>query len=133
MNDIGYLKISNRVCVALSRAKHGMFIFGNSHCLLNFRRGVQQQNQLWQDVIAYLKNKDFIGSELTLKCRNHSNVTKVKEIKDFQNVPEGGCKKQCNVRLDCGHTCESFCHPYMIKENDETGHNDYKCFKPCVR
>jgi len=29
-NSIGYLKVSNRVCVALSRAKHGMYIFGNS-------------------------------------------------------------------------------------------------------
>ena len=34
-NNIGYLKISNRVCVALSRAKHGMFIFGNSDCLVS--------------------------------------------------------------------------------------------------
>ena len=29
-SQIGFLKISNRVCVALSRAKHGLYIFGNS-------------------------------------------------------------------------------------------------------
>ena len=34
-NNIGYLKISNRVNVGLSRAKHGMFIFGNSDCLVS--------------------------------------------------------------------------------------------------
>ena len=32
-NKIGFLKIPNRVNVALSRAKKGMYIFGNSHCL----------------------------------------------------------------------------------------------------
>ena len=30
---IGFLKISNRVNVALSRARHGLFIFGNAECL----------------------------------------------------------------------------------------------------
>ena len=32
--QIGFLKTSNRVCVALSRAKHGLYIFGNSKCLV---------------------------------------------------------------------------------------------------
>ena len=34
-DNIGFLKASNRVCVALSRARHGMFIFGNASCLRN--------------------------------------------------------------------------------------------------
>lgn len=37
-SNIGYLKISNRVNVALSRAKHAMYIFGNSQCLLGYKR-----------------------------------------------------------------------------------------------
>ena len=32
-NKIGFLEISNRVCVALSRARLGMFLFGNAECL----------------------------------------------------------------------------------------------------
>lgn len=31
--DIGFLEVSNRVCVALSRARLGMFLFGNAKCL----------------------------------------------------------------------------------------------------
>ena len=31
--QIGFLKASNRVCVALSRARNGLFIFGNATCL----------------------------------------------------------------------------------------------------
>jgi helicase required for RNAi-mediated heterochromatin assembly 1 len=48
-NKIGFLKISNRVCVALSRARQGLFIFGNSKCLLG------SETKLWDDVIGYLK------------------------------------------------------------------------------
>ena len=33
-DNIGFLKISNRVCVALSRARLGMYIFGNATTLL---------------------------------------------------------------------------------------------------
>jgi helicase required for RNAi-mediated heterochromatin assembly 1 len=61
-NNIGYLKISNRVCVALSRARQGLFIFGNSQCLLG--SGLK----LWSDVLEYLKTNKFIGPELLLKC-----------------------------------------------------------------
>lgn len=32
-NSIGFLKIENRVCVALSRAKHGFYIMGNMDLL----------------------------------------------------------------------------------------------------
>jgi len=32
-SNIGFLKISNRVNVALSRARWGLFIFGNAACL----------------------------------------------------------------------------------------------------
>lgn len=28
-NDLGFVAIENRICVALSRAKCGMFVFGN--------------------------------------------------------------------------------------------------------
>lgn len=34
-DDIGFLKVSNRVCVALSRARLGLYIFGSAKCLIN--------------------------------------------------------------------------------------------------
>ncbi len=34
-NEIGFLKVENRVCVALSRARCGMFLFGNAQCIRN--------------------------------------------------------------------------------------------------
>ncbi|KAJ2982503.1 hypothetical protein NUW58_g6426 [Xylaria curta] len=43
----GFLKTSNRINVLLSRAKHGMFIFGNSKTYAQVR--------MWSDVIGMLK------------------------------------------------------------------------------
>lgn len=57
-NNIGFLKISNRVCVALSRAREGLYIFGNSNCLLG--SGLQ----LWTDVVNYLKDHGYFGNTL---------------------------------------------------------------------
>jgi len=48
-------------------------------------------------------------------------------------VPEGGCTQRCNLRLECGHTCESLCHAIKRTTNDPTGHSDYLCKKLCVR
>lgn len=48
-------------------------------------------------------------------------------------MPEGGCKEICDKRLDCGHTCASFCHYFIITEEDKTGHNNYRCKKDCER
>jgi hypothetical protein len=25
-------------------------------------------------------------------------------------MPEGGCKKKCNIRMECGHQCPLHCH-----------------------
>jgi len=93
--QIGFLKTSNRVCVALSRAKHGLYIFGNSTCLV----GGKNKLELWVNVINYLKEKDYLGDNLPLKCQNHDDLAKIKTIEDFKLVPEGGCQKECNVRL----------------------------------
>eukprot|EP00347_Sterkiella_histriomuscorum_P006278 403353380 len=140
-NDIGYLKVSNRVCVALSRAKHGMFIFGNSSCLYKYVDQqtkkqfvtLDEQSMLWEKVLEYLKKNEFIGQTLNLCCVNHKIVTKVKVPKDFQEVPEGGCKLACNIRMECGHTCQSLCHYYEQTILDSTGHSKYKCLKSCER
>ena len=42
--EIGFLKVDNRVCVALSRAKHGFYIFGNSRATSCFFTAVVQSH-----------------------------------------------------------------------------------------
>jgi hypothetical protein len=35
--------------------------------------------------------------------------------------------------MECGHSCESFCHVYEITETNKTGHDHIRCNKLCVR
>jgi len=70
---------------------------------------------------------------LTLKCNTHGNKTEVCEPKDFDKVPEGGCKEKCEMRLECGHACESTCHNWFTTSADPTGHKKTKCIKDCQK
>jgi hypothetical protein len=35
--------------------------------------------------------------------------------------------------MDCGHSCESFCHSYVTSKDDITGHDNVQCMKMCER
>jgi superfamily I DNA and/or RNA helicase len=56
-------KISNRICVALSRAKMGFFCIGNMTVL--------QTSPLWEKIATYLKKSQCLGKSLKLVCQNH--------------------------------------------------------------
>ncbi len=121
MGSIGFLRISNRVCVALSRAKKGFYVIGNM-------TQMQERSRLWNGIIEELREKKKVVESLPLTCQNHPDtVTLVKEAKDFRNVPEGGCMKPCDFRLECGHVCIYKCHPV------DREHNNYECNKPCSK
>lgn len=118
-NDIGFLKVSNRVNVALSRAKKGLYCIGNFNCLL-------ERSPLWQKIIQKLKLQKAIGSSLELYCQNHPETsTYVEKGEDFVQCPEGGCLQPCITRLICGHVCPSTCHVF------DSEHELMKCHKPC--
>ncbi|XP_026856434.2 NFX1-type zinc finger-containing protein 1 [Electrophorus electricus] len=117
---VGFLKIPNRVCVALSRAKKGLYCLGNTEMF--------SQVKLWSNILHTLREKDQVGRALTLSCQNHPETcTQVACANDFLKVPEGGCNKPCEYRLDCGHVCIRMCHPY------DTEHKKYKCNKNCTK
>lgn len=60
-------KSPNRANVALSRARHGMFILGNSDDLAC-------QSNMWKGIIEELKETDSIGPGLPIMCHNHPNA-----------------------------------------------------------
>ena len=117
--NIGFLKTKNRVCVALSRARKGLYIIGNRKMLTN-------QSPLWKDVLADLDENGCIGKSLPLVCSNHQTENLVSSAADFRKVvPNGGCLERCQHRLECGHACPQMCHP--------NGHDNFRCEKPCTR
>lgn len=79
---------------------------------------------LWVKVIDYLKENQFIGDSIQVKCDQHGSIASIKKLEDFAKVPEGGCSQLCKLRLECGHTCESLCHPVKRTDDDPSGHKD---------
>ena len=121
VGSVGFLKVANRVCVALSRAKEGLFCIGNMKLLA-------KKSPLWKDIVMTLKEKNQIGPALPLGCQNHpETVTRVSCGEDFKKVPEGGCMRPCEARLECGHSCTLLCHPF------DPNHEEFMCQKNCSR
>ncbi|KAJ8042125.1 NFX1-type zinc finger-containing protein 1 [Holothuria leucospilota] len=118
---IGFLKVPNRVCMNLSRAKKGLYCVGNFTLM-------SKCSNLWKVIVKDLQKRESIGRNLKLLCRNHQNIyTEVSHADDFAKVSDGGCSEPCNARLNCGHTCQKKCHP------EDKEHRDIRCMKPCVK
>ena len=117
--SIGFLRTENRICVALSRAKHGLFVIGNFDML-------EEKSSMWKKIVSDIKQMGCFGKSVQLHCQNHPSVTfSAKTGGDFSQAPEGGCTKPCEFRLDCGHVCEKACHP------KDPEHLEYECRKTC--
>ena len=118
---VGFIKVVNRACVALSRAKKGFYCIGNFDLL-------SKHSELWKKIVNELKANDEFGGALPLVCQNHNDEVTIESSEDFEEkVPEGGCLRGCGVRLECGHACKQRCHPRDME------HEKYVCMEPCQR
>ena len=125
--SIGFLKVPNRICVSLSRAKKGMYVIGNFAMLRD------KKDTKWPDILDQMEHEKCLGEGLPLCCQIHPQEIVVAKIpQDFSKCPEGGCRKQCSTRLDCGHVCQSPCHP-LDREHKMLYRCQQKCDKklPC--
>lgn len=114
----GFLKTSNRINVLLSRAKHGMYIIGDS-------KTATAKVPMWKDVVQMLETKGQIGKGLPIECPRHPGGGVIaKTPKGFEELgPEGGCNKKCGHKLACGHICYHNCHSEHL-------HSRAKCVVP---
>ncbi|KIW38334.1 uncharacterized protein PV06_09306 [Exophiala oligosperma] len=114
---IGFLANINRVCVALSRAKLGFYMFGNSHALMT-------GSDLWYNVIKRMENANRKGAVLPVQCKTHQETACIQYPQEWEET-DGGCFKVCQERLNCGHSCPLRCHPFS--------HDKFRCPSPCER
>ncbi|KAI4109364.1 MAG: hypothetical protein LQ339_001864 [Xanthoria mediterranea] len=82
----GFLKTSNRINVALSRARHGMYIIGDPRTASSV--------PMWAEIIGLLEAQGNIGPTLSLCCPRHSeDLIEVSTPDEFAILsPEGGSK-----------------------------------------
>ena len=117
---IGFLEVENRVCVALSRAQRGFYIFGDAPNLC-------KSSMLWWHVIQVMgKDPCRVGFYLPLTCKNHKQTTFIQgkwvhsgsmgdanfRIDPYDMIGlDGGCTQPCREPMGCGHKCALNCHP----------------------
>ena len=132
--NIGFLSIVNRVCVAMSRAQRGFYIFGNAKMLC-------QASKIWWQVVQIMAQKPRrVGFYLPITCQNHRRRTYVDGEEGLAGL-NGGCPQPCLGELPCGHLCQLKCHVMshelvnchaLCDKKLECGHlcREY-CYLPC--
>ena len=119
---IGFLNVAGRVCVALSRAKVGMFIVGNVEELA-------KRSNIWSDIQNVLESDDSIGASLQLVCPFHPTIRQSISPTDETSQDQHFCYEICgDVFPICDHKCLQLCH------FDDRNHVDTrKCQQRCRR
>lgn len=130
---IGFLDNRNRLVVALSRARRGLYIFGNAVTLTlgetKTDEGVEVvgRDPLWDPLVLYLASKGRLCFDwgLPITCKNHEKTIFIEEAQQWFGRA-GGCDEPCAYGLmKCGHPCTLKCHPY--------DHTQACCPVACVR
>lgn len=131
--NIGYLKLQNRMCVALSRARHGLFVVGNSADLC-------RRSKRWASITKRLQKNEQFGLEFELQCAIHSTSKCSVNVSSPASGFTSFCQMECSKKLSCGHFCQFLCHfddknhksthqcPQVCLNSCNFGH---KCEKPC--
>ncbi|XP_034248079.1 NFX1-type zinc finger-containing protein 1-like isoform X2 [Thrips palmi] len=94
----GFLKMANRACVALSRARNGFFMLGNLFCLTSSREPV------WLHVQKILTQERRVGPVLPLLCQ-HGQRVGVRSAADIR----AACQRcaLCRSKLALASVCKA--------------------------
>jgi helicase required for RNAi-mediated heterochromatin assembly 1 len=101
--NIGFLEVANRVCVAMSRARLGFYIFGNASQL--------SSDPLWNQVLRIMgNNPNRVGNRLPIECIKHGRRSEIQWPRDWNG--RFGCNQRCGEAMECGHKCPLTCHSF---------------------
>ncbi|KAF4665253.1 hypothetical protein FOL46_003783 [Perkinsus olseni] len=88
---IGFIGIENRVIVALSRAREGLYIIGNVEMI--------EKAPSWAKVVEILRSQGRIVQSLQLKCRTHpDNIEGI-------TTPEASKMSKMAVAVNLARSC----------------------------
>ncbi len=124
-DGIGFLSESNRLCVALSRAREGLYIVGNMGTLTGAK------SDLWRRLQQEMVKWECLGDALEICCFSHPERRRPVRTPDgLRREVDGGCPERCGRELDCGHSCALPCH-----FEDRGGHSgeEFRCRESCSK
>jgi len=115
---IGFLNNKNRLTVGLSRARRGLFLFGNAVTLTGPEsyEDLRGRDPLWFPLLQYMGRQTLkrfdVDDGFPITCAKHGNKVTIQEPVDWERRV-GGCNVKCNeANLPCGHPCPLNCHPF---------------------
>lgn len=110
----GFVAVENRAVVALSRAKRGMYVFGNEETLL----GDQAGRKTWGKVFDVFAKRAMKGESFPITCVKHERVTEILDVDAWSRFKDGGCDLPCegdraedHDHCPEKHACHLSCHP----------------------
>lgn len=102
----GFVQDRNRGVVSISRARRGLFIFGN---MTNLLCAGEESSKMWEPVWKVFRQQGRVGPELPLTCQQHGRTRHMSHPEDWVDC-HGGCDIPCPGKLKCGHDCGRNCH-----------------------
>lgn len=83
--DAGFVEVENRAVVALSRAKHGLYVFGNSSNLL---RSSSKSHETWKKVFSEVERQGCTGFHIPVSCGDVEEIM-VSDPNGWESVTYG--------------------------------------------
>ncbi|CAD8066847.1 unnamed protein product [Paramecium sonneborni] len=106
-NILGYISIENRINVALSRARIGLYVFGN----FDFIQKASHLGSTWQKMILLAQTKNCLNDYINTKCIPHGNCQTIRQPEDWTKIKPNLCDKKClKLFQNCNHLCNKNCH-----------------------
>eukprot|EP00931_Biecheleriopsis_adriatica_P091095 TRINITY_DN64996_c0_g1_i1.p1 TRINITY_DN64996_c0_g1~~TRINITY_DN64996_c0_g1_i1.p1 ORF type:complete len:651 (-),score=96.34 TRINITY_DN64996_c0_g1_i1:22-1782(-) len=109
-NKLGFLGTDdgrNRMCVAQSRARKGLYFIANKECLSSAPH--------WNTLIKLLNDRNCIGDSFPQRCPRHLHAVRdAREASDLCTGKTAVCGLLCGQAYGCGvpgHVCQRPCHP----------------------
>ncbi|KAL6900094.1 P-loop containing nucleoside triphosphate hydrolase protein [Trichoderma evansii] len=128
--DAGFVQDENRAVVATSRAKHGMFIFGNARNLLD---STDKSRHTWQKVFNAFGSQT--GNYLPLTNSKTGQLATIASVEDWARILGNGITvATCNSKCPRGHPCK---RPYHTENQAHDCQQRCSgrafCGHPCIK
>lgn len=98
---LGFLQRQNRMCVAMSRARMGLYVVGNAD--------MYDLCNSWKHPIAMFRERRCLHPFMELHCHRHPARRQLVE-QPQQALQAPICHEPCNMLMPCNHRCAQTCH-----------------------